>query len=82
MTWEVSGDDLAALHEALLRLPGVEQVAAFGSTLHVTGADRARLDAALAPLKADAAHTWREIQPGLEDVFIHLMRDREAPPAS
>ncbi|HEY1459522.1 MAG TPA: ABC transporter ATP-binding protein [Casimicrobiaceae bacterium] len=82
VTWEVSGDDLAALHETLLRQPGVEQVAAFGTMLHVTGPDRARLDAALAPLKGDAAHTWREIQPNLEDVFIHLMRDREAPPPS
>jgi len=81
VTWEVSGDDLAPLHEALLRLPGVEQVAAFGTTLHVTGPDRAKLDAALAPLKRDPAHTWREIAPGLEDVFIHLMRDRDAPAA-
>ncbi len=42
VTWEVSGDDLAALAETPARLPGVEQVAAFGTTLHVTGPDRAQ----------------------------------------
>jgi len=78
VTWEVTGGDLAELHARLSKLPDVEQVAAFGSSLHVTGSDRARLDAALAPLKADQALRWREIQPGLEDVFIHLMRARDA----
>ncbi len=35
-------------------LPAVEQVAAFGSALHVTGSDRDALKAALAPLMHDA----------------------------
>src|SRR5438309_6035284 len=51
VAWEVAGDDLPALHERLRKLEDVEQVAAFGATLHVTGTDRARLEAALAPLK-------------------------------
>src|SRR5256885_16773238 len=38
-TWAVSGDDLAALAPRLKELPEVEQVAAFGSVLHVTGTD-------------------------------------------
>jgi ABC-2 type transport system ATP-binding protein len=78
VTWEVSGDDLAALHARLGKLPGVEQVAAFGTTLHVTGSDRARMDAALAPLMKESGLTWRQVEPGLEEVFIHLMRDSGA----
>jgi ABC-2 type transport system ATP-binding protein len=56
-------------------LPAVEQVAAFGTALHVTGTDRTRLRDELAPLMAEPAWTWAEVEPGLEDVFIHLMRD-------
>jgi ABC-2 type transport system ATP-binding protein len=77
VTWEVSGADLPALHAQLVQLRGVEQVAAFGTTLHVTGAIRVELDAALAPFMREPGRTWREIQPGLEDVFIHLMRERD-----
>src|SRR5438552_6234669 len=74
VTWAVTGDDLSALADRLRKLSSVEQVAAFGSTLHVTGADAARLDADLAPLKAEQGGHWQRIDPGLEDVFIHLMR--------
>ena len=49
VTWAVTGSDLPALAERLRALPAVEQVAAFGTALHVTGSDRARLDSALAP---------------------------------
>ena len=73
-TWAVTGDDLAALTPRLQKLPEVEQVAAFGSALHVTGTDHERLKAALAPLMAEPGREWREVEPGLEDVFIHLMR--------
>src|SRR5438034_2198631 len=73
-TWAISGDDLAALAPRLKELPEVEQVAAFGSVLHVTGTDHDRLKHALSPLMAEAGREWREVEPGLEDVFIHLMR--------
>ena len=43
-----------ALARRLRALPAVEQVAAFGAALHVTGADAERLDAALAPLDGRA----------------------------
>ena len=81
-TWSVTGAELPALAVRLRELPAVEQVAAFGTALHVTGSDRARLHDALAPLMAEPARTWAEVEPGLEDVFIHLMRDAvEAPVA-
>jgi ABC-2 type transport system ATP-binding protein len=77
VTWEVTGTDLAALAERLRALPAVEQVAAFGAALHVTGSDRARLDAALAPIRAEPGRSWHEVSSGLEDVFIHLMRNAD-----
>jgi ABC-2 type transport system ATP-binding protein len=72
-TWVVSGPDLGALSEALGRTPGVAMVAPFGATLHVSGSDEAAVEAAIAPFREDARHTWRRDEPSLEDVFIHLM---------
>ena len=71
-TWEVTGPDLPALTEKLRGKPGVEQVVAFGVTLHVSGRDAARLRESVQPWMTDA-HRWKPIEPGLEDVFISLM---------
>ena len=71
-TWEVSGDDLAAMAERLRGERGVEQVAAFGSALHVTGRDAAALEATLQRAMAGSACPAKRADTGLEDVFIHL----------
>ena len=71
-TWEVAGDGLYALGEKVRGLPGVEQVVAFGNTLHVSGRDAAKLRSSLEPLM-DGAHRWRQAESSLEDVFISLM---------
>ena len=71
-TWEVTGDDLWSLADKIRGLPGVEQVVAFGATLHVSGREAARLEASVAPFRSNA-HRWTKIEPGLEDVFISLM---------
>src|SRR6185369_7466431 len=81
VAWSVEGSALATLAPRLRELPAVDQVAAFGSELHVTGTDAATLDAALAPFKSEPGRTWQRIEPGLEDVFIHLMQSRAAQPA-
>jgi ABC-2 type transport system ATP-binding protein len=74
VAWEVSGDGgLPALADQLRKLPAVEQVTAFGSRLHVIGADAAKLDAALQPFRQRAGFQWEKIDAGLEDVFISLM---------
>ena len=57
------------LAERLRQAPGVEQVEPFGTALHVTGTDRARLEAALA---AEGV-TGQPAETSLEDVFIRLM---------
>jgi ABC-2 type transport system ATP-binding protein len=80
--WSVSGDDLTALEPTLRALPEVEQVAAFGTALHVTGTDRGGMRRALEPLMAEPGRQWTEIEPGLEDVFIHLMRGAGEKPAA
>jgi ABC-2 type transport system ATP-binding protein len=73
--WSVAGAELPALAQRLRSLPAVEQVAAFGETLHVIGRDATQLDAALAPYLAEPNYRWQRVEPGLEDVFIHLMRN-------
>ncbi len=72
-TWEVTGDNLPTLAAALRGRPGVEQVVPFGNTLHVTGRDATRLEAAVAPWRTAGGHRWTRIPAGLEDVFISLM---------
>jgi ABC-2 type transport system ATP-binding protein len=85
-TFVVRAPTPAALLARIAALDGVEQVAPFGTTLHVVGTDVKRLEASLAPL---ANEIGVSVQPGatsLEDVFIHFMADasdapRKAPKA-
>ena len=71
-TWEVAGENLSALAEKIRGRPGVEQVVAFGTTLHVSGRDAEKLRAAIAPFQTNGQR-WTQIESGLEDVFISLM---------
>ena len=60
---------------------GVRQAVAFGTSLHVSGTDAAGLERAITPYRR-APYTVQQINPGLEDVFIHLMessKDNFAP---
>lgn len=82
-TWEVTslrseaaarqaGENLPVLAAKIRKLPGVEQVVAFGSTLHVSGRDAEKLRASIGPFST-GAYRWQQIESGLEDVFIGLM---------
>ncbi len=71
-TWEAAGPGLPALAEKIRGRPGVEQVVAFGTTLHVSGRDAAALRESIGPWMTGAFH-WQQIESGLEDVFISLM---------
>jgi ABC-2 type transport system ATP-binding protein len=71
-TWQVSGPDLLVLADRLRQLPAIQQVVAFGNTLHVSGDSSREIEQSIAPLRTPQ-HEWRQIAPGLEDVFIHLM---------
>ena len=75
VTFRAEGPKVDAVADAMRSQPGVEMVAPFGSTLHVSGTDRRALAPPHAPRRADPARPRAEIAPTLEDVFIHLMRD-------
>jgi ABC-2 type transport system ATP-binding protein len=75
-TWSVSGPNLTELAERLRSLYDVEQAAAFGSALHVSGVDAASLERAIEPFRTDE-YEWRQVESGLEDIFIHLMEKAE-----
>jgi len=76
VTWSVTGPDLLGLAEQLRGRPGVQQTAAFGNTLHVSGDDAEALKAGIAPFR-DGPYQWQRIESALEDVFIHLMEAGE-----
>ncbi|WP_084300300.1 ABC transporter ATP-binding protein [Chitinimonas koreensis] len=73
-TWTIAGEGAGELADALEAAPGVEMVTRFGNALHVSGADEARLAAAVAPYRERAGLRFEHGEPALEDVFIHLMR--------
>ncbi|PZQ53721.1 MAG: multidrug ABC transporter ATP-binding protein [Phenylobacterium zucineum] len=72
VTLHGEGPDADKLALRLAEAPGVETAAAFGAAIHVSGTDRAALDAAVEPYRA-RGYRWREVPPTLEDVFIQLM---------
>ena len=72
ITYEATGLDIDTAARTLRRTPGIEAAAVFGRALHVAGTDRIALEAAIHG--ADyAALSWREVEPRLEDVFIHML---------
>jgi ABC-2 type transport system ATP-binding protein len=71
-TFVVTAPDIEALARRLRAASGVEQVAAFGATLHVVGRDPAALDAALGAVRGPGV-TVRPAETSLEDVFIQFM---------
>src|SRR5690348_12297951 len=77
VTFEATGDDIEQAVRRLRRLPGVETAAVFGRTLRIAGMDRAALRTAIDSLGDEALH-WQEVEPRLDDVFIHMLRDTEA----
>lgn len=71
-TWELIGPDLARVAKEIRSLPCVEQVVAFGTTLHVSGRDAAGLKSSLTRWRS-GEHHCELIESSLEDVFISLM---------
>jgi ABC-2 type transport system ATP-binding protein len=72
-TYVVGGEGLGELAHDLEGRAGVDMVAPFGTSLHVSGRDAAALEAAIASARADTRFTWERSKPSLEDVFIDLM---------
>ncbi len=76
VTFHGEGPEIGKLSSEIAGKPGVETVAPFGAALHVSGSDRAALEAAIAPWRR-APYRWSEVAPTLEDVFIQLMGKAE-----
>jgi len=72
-TYTVAGGDLNGLAAELTGKPGVDMVAPFGASLHVSGRDAGKLDAAVATYRDNPALAWQHAEPSLEDVFIEMM---------
>ena len=68
-----SGESLNALADELADKPGIDMVAPFGTSLHVSGRDATALETAIAPYRKRKGLDWKRSEPSLEDVFIDLM---------
>ena len=67
------GRRLNGLAAELTGKPGIDMVAPFGTSLHVSGRDKAALEATIAPYRDREGLHWQHSEPSLEDVFIELM---------
>ena len=68
------GAALAALSKELEAARGVDMVAPFGASLHISGHDATALEIAVSRHRRDPRFVWRRDSATLEDVFIDLMR--------
>ena len=73
VTYEAEGPRADRLARDLSGKSGIEMVSPFGPALDVSGTDRGALEKAIEPFRSEPWH-WVEVEPSLEDVFIHLMR--------
>jgi ABC-2 type transport system ATP-binding protein len=76
VTFHGEGPGVDRLSTELVARPGVDTAAPFGAAVHVSGSDRAALEAAIAPWRREPFR-WTEVPPTLEDVFIQLMSRSE-----
>ena len=73
ITWRIEGKGLQPIYDALNGAPGVDQIARFGSALHVSGRDADRLERAIAPYRDRDGLSVEPAKTGLEEAFIWLM---------
>jgi ABC-2 type transport system ATP-binding protein len=74
-TFNGTGPDIDRVSHDLAAAAGVLSASAFGAAVHVSGADKAALERAIAPYRR-APFQWDEVEPSLEDVFIQLMGEK------
>jgi len=75
-TWEISGPRLNDLAERMRSRPGIDQVVAFGTALHVSGRNADALRSSLEGVLTPECRA-EPVESGLEDVFISLMDRRK-----
>ena len=74
VTFRATGKNVRTYAADLKQASGVQTAAYFGAALHVSGKDKASLQQTLSSSPYNQLD-WEEIQPGLEEVFISLMKD-------
>jgi len=72
-TFRIEGDGLSELEDRIKPLPGVEQVARFGTGIHVSGIDSGVLRKTVEVIATAENRAWSEQPAGLEEAFIYLM---------
>jgi ABC-2 type transport system ATP-binding protein len=76
ITYDGVGEHIDDAARRIRGMSGVESAAVFRRALHVAGTDRARLEHTLTQF---GDLQWREVEPRLEDVFIHQLTAAEQP---
>ncbi len=76
--FEGTGEGVDRAAVALRHAPGVEAAAVFGRALRVASLDREALKRAI-ETTGGGLH-WTEVEPRLDDVFIHMLSVQEAGP--
>jgi ABC-2 type transport system ATP-binding protein len=77
VTFEATGPGIEQAARRLRHVAGVENAAVFGRALRIAGMDRAALRRAIAGLGDDGL-SWQEVEPRLDDVFIHMLNEQGA----
>ena len=72
--WEATGRNLGALTARARATPGIESATVIGPALRVVGDDAVALAQAVGSLTAEGV-VWQQVEPRLDDVFIHLLGD-------
>jgi ABC-type multidrug transport system ATPase subunit len=79
VTFEATGSGIEQAARGLRHVAGVENAAVFGRSLRIAGMDREALRRAIDGL-SDAALKWEEVEPRLDDVFIHMLNEQDIEP--
>ena len=74
-TWILEGSDLGIIARELVGIPGVDQIAPFGVTLHVVGRDAAALERSVKQMAKAHGVAAERGETSLEDVFIQFMAE-------
>ena len=72
-TFVLEGPDTLKVSRMLQGKPGIDQIAPFGTTLHVVGRDGAALTQSIKAIESETGVTARPGTTSLEDVFIQFM---------